>query len=169
MQPLFAPHAIAHPQKAAGAGTYPGDFIKFGAATSKFALVWEQQHSKNPNKTAVHLQQYDGAKWTTKMKVNVQVLTDGPPQGEWQPKIATPYVQVSVASATRAVVMLTHLVPVPANGKPTTATVVTHTWDGKKWTQHTNSTFVRPAYANWQNVQVSQCGWRGSYALRVAI
>ena len=157
------PSLTPNPQKATGTtGTYPGLFLGFSAASTKFALVWEQLPSNNPNKTVVHLQQYDGTKWTIKMRVNMQVLPDGPPQDGWQPTITTPLVQVSVASPTRAIVTLTHLLP----GKGTTATVATHTWDGNNWTQHTNSTFVRPAYSHWQDLQASPLWWTGSCAVR---
>lgn len=134
------------PQRAAGtAGTYPGSFLAFDAASAKFALVWEQQPSNNANRAAVHLQQYDGAKWTTVLKTTVKQLPDHP---VW-PLITTPQLRVSVAPSRRAVVTLTHMPP--SAGKK--ATTVTHTWNGTNWTQQANATFTQEEadrYANWQ-------------------
>ncbi|KAI7836262.1 hypothetical protein COHA_009852 [Chlorella ohadii] len=130
--------------------TYPGSFSSFGASGPNFALVWEEQPSNNPNLTAVHLQQLNGAKWTTVMKVNMQRV----PGADWW-EDASPQLGLSVASPTRALVTITHLVP--ATGK--TATVVTHTWNGAKWAQQANATFTKPkGMAWWQELQALNSG-----------
>lgn len=114
--------------------------------------MWEPLPSSNPNLTTHHLQQYDGSKWTTRMKVDVKKLPNGPPQFGYQEYISTPQLRLSVASPTAAVLTLTHVTP----GNGTTATVATHTWNGVKWARHSDATF---AYKDqWQGLQVGGGG-----------
>ncbi len=114
--------------------------------------MWEAQPSNNPNLTAIHLQQFNGVKWTTVMKVNRKRLPSVPGQVY---KSVSPVLQASVASPTRAVVTLIHLLPPPSKS----GTVVTHNWNGAKWVQQANATFTTPDQSFWwQQLQALNSG-----------
>lgn len=131
---------------AATNGDYVGSFYwtrggpRFDAAAN-FALVWEKQpwSLTTPSVgSALHLQQFNGSRWTTVLRTTVRNRAFGPPQGSYQPFITSPQLRVSVASPTRAVATLLHLPPVNS----TRATLVTHTWNGAKWSQQANATIT---------------------------
>ncbi|KAI7836261.1 hypothetical protein COHA_009851 [Chlorella ohadii] len=130
-------------QRAAGTtGTYPGSFLTpggFDAASSKLALVWEVLPGNNPNKTTVALLQFNGAKWTAVMKVNVQHVQQGVDYMGEPKYVHSPELLVSIGSSTNAVALLAHQLPVASK----TGTLVTHTWNGAKWAQQANATFEK--------------------------
>lgn len=134
----FLTHAFFKPYESA-----PGTREALGgfdAASSTFALVWELLPSNSPDTAAVKLQQYNGAtnKWTAVLTTTRQFKTwtlSGPipfPAGAYSPQLL-----VSVASANRAVAVQSHIFP-PTSTK---ASVVSHSWNGAKWTPVTTFTF----------------------------
>ncbi len=161
-------HSCSALQKTAGTtGKYPGRFLTpdyptfnpggFDAASTKLALVWEVLPSNNPNKTTVALQQFNGAKWTTAMKVSRQSSLEGSDVLEEPMYIHSPEVRVSIASGspTRAVAVLAHTLPYARK----TGTLVSHTWNGAKWTPQANATFTKglhPQIATLDRVQKLQ-------------
>ena len=93
-------------------------FGAFAAASSKFALVWEAKRNTPTSLATAHLQQFDGARWTTKLEL---------PQNGLR-------AMLSVASPTCAVSVFVEYLSESA------ATLVTHTWNGASWAAHTNAT-----------------------------
>ena len=80
-------------------------------------MVWETIWSATTPTT--QLQHFDGAKWTTKLKLTVP----------------SPSAKLSLASATRAALLL-----ITESATFGSLTVITHTWNGASWTRHTNAT-----------------------------